>query len=81
MHLSCALAAASAALLPAGRRSLGSIERGVCRLLATRGLVRGGFSSACLSRAGVRARTEAIPICDAIACLNTDVGLCIPLCA
>src|SRR5262245_3314107 len=42
MHLSCALAAASAALLPAGRRSLGSIERGVSRLLATRGLVRGG---------------------------------------
>src|SRR5262245_3314106 len=39
------------------------------------------FSSPCLSRAGVRARTGAIPICNAIACLKTDVGLCTPLCA
>jgi membrane-bound lytic murein transglycosylase A len=81
MHLSRALAADSAALLFAataarGRRSLGPIERGVCRPLARRGLVRG--SSACHSRAGVRARTEAIPICDAIACLKTDCGFAHP---
>ena len=74
MYLSCARAAASAALQPAGRRNLNSIERDVCRPLATRGLVRGGFSSACSPRAGVRARTGAIPIRDAIACLRIYCG-------
>jgi len=76
VHLSRALAAASTALLfaaPAarGRRSLGPFERGICPPLTTHGLVRGGFSSACSSRAGVR-------VCDAIAYLKTDWGFAHP---
>jgi membrane-bound lytic murein transglycosylase A len=76
VHLSRALAAASTALLfatPAGRgrRSLGPFERGICPPLTTHRLVRGGFSSACSSRAGVRVR-------DAIAYLKTDCGFAHP---
>ena len=76
MYRSRALAAASAALLRAvtaarGRRSLDPFERGICPPLATHGLVRGSFSSACFSWVGVR-------VCDAIACLKTDCGFTHP---
>jgi peptidoglycan lytic transglycosylase A len=76
VHLSRALAAASTALLlvaPAARwrRSLGPFEPGICPPLAPHGLVRGGFSLARTSRAGVR-------VCDAFACLKTDCGFAHP---
>src|SRR5262249_10119806 len=51
--------------------SLGPFERGIFPPLATRGLGRGGFSSACSPWAGVR-------VFDAIACLKTDGGFAHP---
>src|SRR5262249_40696737 len=67
MHLSCALAAASAALLPAGRRSLGSIERGVCRLLANAGWFEVAFPQlASPGPAFVRAPGLSLLRCDCL---------------
>src|SRR5467141_2954692 len=68
VHRLCALAAASIALLRGAtaarlRRSLCSFERGIFPPLATDGLVRGSFFSACR-----------VPVCDAIACLKIDCG-------
>src|SRR5262249_2154670 len=67
MHLSCAPAAASGALLPAGRRSLALLSE-VC--------VDFWLSLPLLGR---RSRAHrGYPYLDAIACLKTDVDLCIP---
>jgi hypothetical protein len=66
MHLSCALAAASAALLPAGREVCVDFWRHA-------GWIEVAFSQ--LAPPGVRARTGAI--CDAIACLKTNMGFVI----
>src|SRR5262249_60217826 len=71
VYRSRVLAAAATALLIAAparrRRSPSHFERGICPPLATLRFVRGGFSSACSSRAGVRVR-------DATACLKIECG-------